>query len=86
MALVMHACEKLLLHYSVFWLKCTDNSYKTESHYHGQGWTMWLLWRYVQTSHIAYLQFVEGRHLHTALLCSNGYGASAVARPLDRKG
>ena len=52
MALVMHACEKLLLHYRVSWLKCMDNSCKIEGHYHGQIWTMLLLWRGIQTSHI----------------------------------
>ena len=34
---------------------------------------------------VGYMQFVEGRHLHRALLCSTGHGASAVARPLDRR-
>ena len=52
MAFFMHACEKLLLYYRVLWLKCMDNSCKIEGHYHEQSWTMWLLWRGVQTSHI----------------------------------
>ena len=52
MALVIHAWEKVLLHYRVSWLKCMDHSYKIEGHYHGKRWTMWLLWRCVQTSHI----------------------------------
>jgi hypothetical protein len=52
MALVMHAWEKLLLHYRVLCLKCINYSCKIEGHYHGQRWTIWLMWRCIKTSHI----------------------------------
>ena len=41
----MHACEKLLHHYEVWWSKHMDKSRKMEGDYHGQRWTMWFLWK-----------------------------------------
>jgi len=85
MALVMHACEKLLLHYS-FMARTTAAKLKVITV--GRDGPC-CCYGGAFKNHIfivGYLQFVEGRQLHTALLCPTGYGASAVARTLDRKG
>jgi hypothetical protein len=53
MALVVHAFEKLLCHYEVYWSKRMDKRSKMEEDYHGQRWTTWFLWKEgVKVSHI----------------------------------
>jgi hypothetical protein len=53
MALVMHACEKLLHHYQMYWMKHMDKSRKMEGGYHEQRWTTRFLWKKgIKPSHI----------------------------------
>jgi len=89
MALALHTCEKLLHYYQVWWWKGTYKSSKMKGNNDGHICTTWYLWKVgVKPSDIhchlsIYLQFVETKHLHTAL-CSTGCIASAVARKLYR--
>ena len=43
MALILHACEKLLCHYQVYKSKPMDKGHKMEGYYHGQRWARQLL-------------------------------------------
>jgi hypothetical protein len=88
-ALALHICETLLHYYQVCWLKGTYKSSKMEGNNNGHICTTWYHWKVgVKPSDIhcelsIYLQFVERKHLHTAL-CSTGCLASTVARKMHR--
>jgi len=69
MALVMHACEKLLHHYQMYWLKHMDKSRKMEGDYHGQRWTTWFLWKEdIKPSHILIIKVNEMHYFSNLFL------------------
>ena len=61
--------EKLLQHYTVYWSKHLDKSRQMEVDYHGRRCTSSSCGEMAlnrQTFIVGYLQFLEGKHLHTA--------------------